>query len=107
MKARITFHVDLSDYSGVHETQEAAALISKYLIAAARASHLRALHEVRSSNGPATEEKAMAMAEQLMKIKLTLMCEANMDVALLPNDGDDEVSNVLAFERAGRPADIN
>jgi len=97
MKARISFDLDLSDYSGANSIQQVREVVTKHLIASARSQHVSAIHAAKSNEEASQEEKATAMGKCLLSIKLTLMAEASLDVVSI--EDETELSNVLPFER--------
>ncbi len=97
MKARISFDLDLSDFPDSYNVDKVREVITKHLIGAARARHVSALHSIRKDDSLDMDVKAIRMAEGIIGMKLTLMAEANLEIAPLAQDAP--VSNVLPFER--------
>lgn len=71
-------------------------VVSKSLIAGARAQAKRDLHTIRKDSDLDQDVKAIRMAEQLRKIMMTMMAEANLSVEELPSA--TPISTKLPFE---------
>lgn len=71
-------------------------VVSKSLIEGARAQAKRDLHTVRRDRELDQDVKAIRMAEQLRKIMMTMMAEANLSVEELP--ASTPISTKLPFE---------
>ena len=95
MKARISFDLDLSEYSLANE-DDVQSLIGAALIAPARKLAIKELHAVRMNGDLDPNSKAINMAKWFQRIKLTLCVDANMTVTALPNDAP--ISTTLPFE---------
>lgn len=100
MKVRITIDVDLSEFEHFTTLEDGERFAREMLINPARARALAALHEVRKDEEADLDVKAIAMAEHLLKIKATLMAEANLRVSPLPSSA--EIGSELPFEKKSR-----
>lgn len=96
MKTRITIDLDLADFKAA-SADDALKIVQETLIAPARLSHIKALHDVRKSQDIPMEDKAAPMADGLLRIKLTLMAETNVTVETLPDTAPIEIA--MPFER--------
>ncbi|WP_313392071.1 hypothetical protein [Sphingobium yanoikuyae] len=101
MKVKVSFDLNLSD-KDVTSTDQAAEYVRATLVAAARDHHIKKLHEIRKSSEIPLDDKAVAMAAQLLRIKTTLLAEANM--SLEPLAEDHLLSEQLPFEREDEDA---
>lgn len=105
MKAKVCFNLDLSDMGDFPTPEAIEEFVRAGILAPARAFQIKKLHEFREDQDMNLDLKAIKMAEQLLRIKLTLLAESNVSIEALPDDYP--TSTQLPFERKyeGEPED--
>lgn len=102
-KFRVAFDVDLTNIApelsvGSEDVEATVSnMVSEMLLSQARAHAREELHKVRKDTSIDSDVKVLKMGEQLRKIMLTLMAEANLKIQPLPNDV--VIHRELPFER--------
>jgi len=89
-------HNDAGDAERVEEA------FKGMILSQARSKSIKELHEIRKDQELDLDVKAIKMAEKLLKIKATLMAEANLKVEKLEDTA--EIGTELPFEKRYRAA---
>jgi hypothetical protein len=100
-KYRVAFNLDLAQIAPSLDAKDpseraAAEVVTTMLINAARLNAKDELQKVRRDPSLESDVKVIRMAEQMRKMMLTLMAEANLEVTHLAND--TVISTKLPFE---------
>lgn len=103
-KFNISFNVDLSHIApelmldGRQPSEaEVSEVITSKMINQARAFAKSEYHRIRKDASMDNDVKAIKMAEQMQKMMLTLMAQANLEVSLMPES--THIETELPFER--------
>lgn len=103
-KFRVAFNVDLSQIApdaGV-SAEAAADAVRALLLKEARANARNELHSIRLDPELDHEVRVIKMAEQMRKLMLTLMAEANLEID--PLSEETPIETELPFEKEYRAA---
>lgn len=107
-KFRVTMDLDFGELSPEALQNDAGDLerveeaFKGMILSQARSKSITELHDIRKDQDMDLDVRAIRMAEKLLKIKATLMAEANLKVERLP--GDAEIGTELPFEKRYRQA---
>lgn len=103
-KFQVAFNLDLSQVAPEAlmgpepiDLEVVKEAVSAMLLSQARKAARDKLHEIRRDVGMDSDVKIIQMSEQIRKVMITLMAEANMTVTQLRDDV--EISTELPFER--------
>lgn len=102
-KFRVAFDLDLTDIAPEIATEQqdmkatVEGVVTSMLLSQARTKAREELHQVRKDPSLDNEVRTIKMGEQLRKIMLTLMAEANLNIEPLP--AHTTIQRELPFER--------
>lgn len=102
-KYRVTMDLDFGELApdaiqnNAGDSARVEEAFKSMIIGQARSKSISELHTIRKDEDMDMDVKAIRMAEKLMKIKATLMAEANLTVEQLK--GDTCIGTELPFER--------
>lgn len=108
-KFKVAFNLDLAQIApealmgpGEVSLETVEEVVSAMFLSQARKAAKDKLHAIRRDSEMDSDVKVIQMSEQIRKMMITLMAEANMSVERL--DDSVEISTELPFERSYREA---
>ena len=84
------------------DTERVEEAFKAMILSQARARSIKELHDIRKDVDMDEDVRTIRMAEKLLKIKATLMAEANLKVEKLPETA--RIGTELPFERRYKDA---